>query len=1294
LAIFQTVEFETFSGNPVTFPIGSRHNSLIAWSAEMGTVPNCPNCGAPLPANAPAGVCPRCLLATGMGLSSPEADDDPEAEATVLTDSAPAARDGGAPTLRDAPASQEVPETGEKVRYFGEYELLAEIARGGMGVVYKARQVRLNRIVALKMILAGQFAGKADVQRFHTEAEAAAQLDHPGIVPIYEVGEHEGHHFFTMGFVEGGSLASRLLDGPLPPREAARLVQQIAVGVQYAHERGVIHRDLKPANVLLDRDGQPRITDFGLAKNIRNDSALTASGQVLGTPGYMPPEQASGNVSQVTVAADVYSMGTILYALLTGRPPFQADNLMDTLMQVIEREPVSPSALNGRVPRDLETICLKCLEKDRRRRYASAHELADDLLRFLEGRTIQARPAGALERGIKWVRRHPAVSALSAAVVVALIGGTITSTAFGVRWQRAAESESVAKRDAQEKQHLAEILADEKGRLAEAERVANDKLRHLNTRLLLEKGLDRLERGRVAEGLLDLTDALESGDAALEPVVRANLALWEPELHRVAGVWKHEAPVNSIVASPEGDRVAVVLAGNRSDGGAFRIWKPATHEPAGQTRRHPGRIERAAFSRDGQWLVIVGGAFAQRFRAESGEPFGEPLSHAESGSKLPAPVVHAVAFFPGGKSFVTGTSRGRLHRWDVETGAPVGEPLSLPAEARNRSAVPIHDLQLSPGGETILAVSQIRRAWLLDAATVELRGEPISTKGFISCAAFIPDGRTVLTGIGGGEGFVHRGEVRFWDSGTGAEVGNPIITAGRVTAIDVNRDGTLLAVGGADHQVGVWELPQRQPRGVRVSHEAPVTQVRFAPNGKLLASADAGGTVVLTDPNFDQQIGRRLTQGAAVSALTFHSPNGALVTGTANGVVRVWEPGRGGKPERQWELNRPVTSVAFDEHEQVVHVGWSSTATESAGLQGWSPVTGEPATPARTIGMPNSTLVFSPNRQFAANWQPVTKEGRPNTRLSVDLWDVAGEKSQTIDLPNRAGPLPGIAGQMAAVRIVFRAEFSPDSRHLFVAALPLAGPQGLVWLIDVESGNAIGSPATYAHPSNPRFLETGVQLPLFQFDATGENLLLADLEKVAIRKCATAEKIRTIPVKTGLIRAMTLAPNRRLLATSSGVGQVDVWDISSAEPPVPIWSRLHSSGIASLDFSPDGRLLATAADDRTVHLWDAASGAPFGKPMVQSESVLRLCFDPRGDRLVVVGIRSVEIRDVATQVPVGPRLMHPSRPGLIEFSSQGNWLLTAAEDRQVRLWPLRRTTTRTAAAQRALIERPERDGRE
>jgi hypothetical protein len=338
-----------------------------------------------------------------------------------------------------------------KVRYFGDYELLEEIARGGMGVVYRARQVSLNRLVALKMIAAGELATPSALQRFHTEAKAVALLDHPNIVPIYEVGEYEGQHYFSMRLIQGGTLAAERLkvEGQrlTSVEEIADLVATVARAVHYAHQRGILHRDLKPTNILLDEQGAPHITDFGLAKLAEDDSSLTMTAAILGTPAYMAPEQAAGGAKQLTMAADIYSLGAVLYDLLTGQPPFRAETAVETLRQICEQEPIPPSQLirhegvHSALDRDLETICLKCLSKDPQKRYASAELLAQDLDRWRQGEPILARPVGASERAWRWCRRRPAIAGLLVALLVVFAAGLA-----GVLWQwrRAERSAGVA----------------------------------------------------------------------------------------------------------------------------------------------------------------------------------------------------------------------------------------------------------------------------------------------------------------------------------------------------------------------------------------------------------------------------------------------------------------------------------------------------------------------------------------------------------------------------------------------------------------------------------------------------------------------------------------------------------------------------------------------------------------------------------------------------------------------------------------------------------------------------------
>jgi formylglycine-generating enzyme required for sulfatase activity len=329
---------------------------------------------------------------------------------------------------------------------FGDYEVLGELGRGGMGVVYKARQRALDRIVAVKMILAGAHAGAEELARFRSEATALARLQHPNIVQIHEVGAHDGRPYFCLEYVEGGSLADRLGGAPLPARPAAELVRTLAGAVHAAHRKGVVHRDLKPANVLLTADGTPKVTDFGLAKRLDAPAGGTQSGVVVGTPSYMAPEQAGGAGKRVGPAADVYALGAILYECLTGRPPFKAATLAETLLQVLSEEPASVRQLQPGVPADLETICHRCLQKEPGKRYASAEELAEDLRRFQAGEPIRARPAGAVERAVKWAKRRPALAALLGVVLLALVGLTALSAVALGREQKARQEADKAKK--------------------------------------------------------------------------------------------------------------------------------------------------------------------------------------------------------------------------------------------------------------------------------------------------------------------------------------------------------------------------------------------------------------------------------------------------------------------------------------------------------------------------------------------------------------------------------------------------------------------------------------------------------------------------------------------------------------------------------------------------------------------------------------------------------------------------------------------------------------------------------
>jgi serine/threonine protein kinase/Tfp pilus assembly protein PilF len=384
-------------------------------SPAMTSAPRlCPKCGAEIPSDAPEGGCPSCLLQNGLGVL-PDACD----ASTVI--STKADEDGSAENVEmDATAaghSEKAAPSAATLGELGDYELLEVVGRGGQGVVYRAHQKSLNRTVALKMISVGSWATEAHLKRFRREAEAAASLEHPGIVPIYEVGERDGSCYFSMRFVEGGQLDQVIKREPMSIRQAAELISKVARTVHYAHEHGILHRDIKPGNILLDAKGEPLLTDFGLARLVEAESTVTRTKEVMGTPSYMAPEQAVGNNAAVSSATDVYGLGAVLYQLLTGHPPFAGGTTYETIKLVLDTEPRQPRLLNPKIDRDLSTICLKSLEKDPKRRYSSALALAEDLEHWLKHEPIQARRTGIFTRGKKWVRRNPAIAALTASLI-------------------------------------------------------------------------------------------------------------------------------------------------------------------------------------------------------------------------------------------------------------------------------------------------------------------------------------------------------------------------------------------------------------------------------------------------------------------------------------------------------------------------------------------------------------------------------------------------------------------------------------------------------------------------------------------------------------------------------------------------------------------------------------------------------------------------------------------------------------------------------------------------------------
>jgi WD40 repeat protein/tRNA A-37 threonylcarbamoyl transferase component Bud32 len=1122
-------------------------------------------------------------------------------------------------------------------RRFGDYELLDELARGGMGVVYKARQVSANRIVALKMILSGRYASATDVQRFRQEAEAAANLDHPNILPVYDVGEVEGQSYFTMKLVEGGSLADHVRRLAADPGAAAAVMEQVARGVHYAHQRGVLHRDLKPSNILLADPATPVIADFGLAKKVEADSSLTQSGAILGTPSYMAPEQACGS-KEITTVADTYSLGAILYELLTGQPPFKGASVAQTLRMVEEQDPIPPRKLNPKCDPDLESIVLRCLEKDPGRRYGTAGALADDLAAWRRGEAVTARRAGPGRRAWKWVRRNPTVAGLSAAVALALLAGSITSAVYAARADRrakeAAANEQAAREQEQTVRNREEVLKDvlclTNYQQARAVRLAGQPGWRSWALDLLKNAAELRRRPRDTanpdDQTVDLPDPADLRGEAIMALI-AHDAQMVREIPLNIGSFPHYSPdgtrllhVQMGITGPSELRITDLTTGRE----VHRLQPQVDIEadlfsPFHLRALGPGGTQVAHVSNAPPGSIDVRDLPSTRLVARFKAPVGKDLYAA----------VSRVQFSPDGRRLAAvrlSKSEAEAVVWDL---ARPDDPRVLAREPAGGGGLnsglfpgldlgPFPGLRFSPNGNRVSFATPDRKAVRIVDLTADPDAKPLDVpvRGELVTLEWHPRDPVLALAV------AKTGEpagVVLWDLAAGKALAtcqrDPDRAGEGMVSMAFNPDGRWLAVGGANPTIRVYGARDGAER-FRLTDVVAfgVHQVRWTPTGELIV-AGLMETLRVWKPDPDP----------LADVLHGLRPAGRPAFGPGGRWLAVFAP----------TADRRVNRVAADLMEKVgarpnldrVALIDRQTGRVERRLPGVSAAQGRlhfaPDGRRLIVEQADEVVVrevetgdellrrVPPKGARKTPWILTTflPDGRPVGIAATPARAKLGSGLMVRDLAT-GGELYAVEGK-ATGSLAFEAAVSPDGRWLYADLAEVAPDSGQPAriirtgrLYDLPTGGLVAEVPARAEAvgrmANTARVSTGGTRALsLHMTTTGPDALLTNAYW-AVRAVPSGEELLRVPNRSMMADfAHDFSPDGRLVALGSDRGQVEVWDVDAKA----LLLRFQPHGgrtVHALAFAPNGDLATTSDDD---------------------------------DRLVVVRMR--EVRDRLTEIGLG-----------------------------------------------------------
>lgn len=1139
------------------------------------------------------------------------------------------------------PEQQEVPDTvaarssthggaggNAEVKQFGDYEILGEIARGGMGVVYKARQKRLNRTVALKMILAGNLASVTDIKRFYTEAEAAAQLDHSGIVPIYEIGDQAGQHFFSMAFVDGESLNQRLKEGPLPVRQAAELVKTVAEATHYAHTKGIVHRDLKPHNILLDGEGKPKVTDFGLAKRLDSGDGMTNTGDILGTPSYMAPEQAQGNQSAIGPLTDVYALGAILYATLTGRPPFQAATLPETLRQVNEQEPVSPALLNPATPQDLETICLKCLRKEPAKRYASSQTLAEDLARHLRGEPILARPVSQAERLFRWCKRNPVVAGLTGTVALLLLIAAVASSIVAVRMSQLATSESLAKTDAQNKakseskaKQDAQTAAKQATEAKQAAQQRSDELRRYLARQYVANGSRALEQDDYSLAFLWFVKALEvdAEDPQREAMHRFRVAANWRQCIKPRAILQHDGPLRTMEPDAEGTRIVTASYDHTA-----RIWDVKTGAMIGEPLRHKGYVYHACFSPDGKY-VATGSAdgTARVWDAATANPVTPPLEHGYS--------VSYVAFHPNSQRLATACG-------NVNNLSPPPPGIDSSRDAPERDDKPF--------------------AAVWDIATQTPVVLKLKPKSQPLTLAWSKAGTALATG-----GWSHKVEV--WNPDTGERIAGPLDHIEQVFSVALSDDGEWAAGATIQSDIRVWNVATGATKWTGIPYGRASRLMQVGVNGKLEVAGrlydDTTGAKGRGLYDIEGKIVEVEDHGASrfivverEGRIGVYDVAGAQVK-LAHALAKAPSLGYFSRqlPPRLFGGGRFLLAASSDTHAAVLldlvsaepelpPLYDSLTCLGAYYLAGREEIVGHGTALTHWNARTGDSL--RPRGLYTGSYLHLAAQTRDGSRFAIAEQSSGSEnRIHLFDTSNWQETIEPLTVQGTVEAL----QFDPQGHYLVIGDRKVVTTI-TVW--DTKTGKL-------AWPASTEGYNAGD----FSISQDGRWLASANEKFVLrIRDLATGETIADGMAQGFFVSSLAFNPTATLLAATGGDQMLRIWDVGTRVPRhvIPL------NGIGNeVCFSGNGKAVAVDTRDGVIRIVDPVTGSLKARLIEPGSTVNQITFSP-DDRLLVVrcGDSSLRFFDATTGEAAAPPMAGIDRRpntrfGTINFQAGGGEVL-------------------------------------